>query len=629
MKKVTFFGILLLSMLWFPALKGQNKQMIPIEVQNAYKNGTRSFDGNPGPKYWENHARYRIQAKLLAAESSLEGTETVTYFNNSPDTLKMLTIRLYQDIFRKGAARAWSIDPDAVTQGVQIKYLKINGKEVKLPAGQYGYFFATNRYAKLPTPLLPGDSLVLEAGWKFKIAQKSANRMGNYGHGRFFIAYWYPQIAVYDDVSGWDKIEFNGITEFYNDFNDYDIKITTPPHYAVWATGHLENAADIYKKNIRKRLKEVAVSDKVMPVITQDDWNNNKVLKNKGENTWHFSASNVTDFSFAATPKYNWDASSVLVDSATGRRVRVDAIYPEGFKTFNKAALYAHKSVEFMSYQWPGYPYPYEHMTSFSNGTPNGGMETPMMANDGDPKDTISTANLVFHEISHSYFPFFMGTNEKKYAWMDEGWAAYLTGQFSAYLFPEYPYYQRYVKRFNTSSGREMEQPLMLPSNLFTDFNYYRVQAYTRSSLAYRFLRDAMGDVPFAKALHEYINRWHGKHPIPFDFFNTFSRSYGKSLMWFIKPWFFDRAYADQGIKKITNANQVVVENIGGLPMPVKVTCFYTDGSKKVFSKSPVVWQSGNRAVVIQADTSKVIKKIVLGASDIPDVDLSNNSLVK
>ena len=630
MKRVIFFGTLLFFLIQISTSTGQSRQLIPIELQNAYKKGTRSFDGNPGPNYWENHAKYRITATLNADESSLEGNETVTYFNNSPDTLKTLVIRLYQDILRKGAARAWSINPEAVTQGVQIKYIKVNRKEVKLPTGFFGFFFGTNRYVKLPKALAPGDSLVLDAGWKFHISAKSANRMGNYGHGRFFIAYWYPQIAVYDDVSGWDKIEFNGITEFYNDFNNYDVRITVPPDYAVWATGHLENAANIYRKNIQKRLKEVAVSDKVISVITQEDWNKNKVLKNKGENTWHFKAFNVTDFSFAAVPGYNWDASSVLVDSSTGRRVRVDAIYPENSKTFNrKAAVIAHKSIVFQSYKWPGYPYPYEHMTSFSNGTPMGGMETPMMANDGDPKDSVFLANLVFHEISHSYFPFFMGTNEKKYAWMDEGWAAYFSELFTHSVYPRYPEFMPLVKTFNVKSGREMEQPLMLPSNLFTDFRAYQVQAYTRSSLAYRFLRDAMGDEAFAKALHEFMNRWHGKHPDPFDFFNTFSQSYGKSLMWFIKPWFFDRAYADQGIGKVTNTNQIVVENIGGLPMPVIVKCFYTDGSSDTISKSTAIWQNGVRAILIQADSSKTIQKVVLGAPDIPDVDRSNNSLVK
>jgi len=625
MKKISFLLAALLLGLQFSALMAQSNRLIPIEVQKAYAAGTRSKDGNPGPNYWENHAHYQINAELLAAESSLKGTEKVTYYNNSPDTLNQLVIRLYQDFYKKGAARAWSIGSADLTNGVQIDYIKVNGESVKMPAKQDGYFFGTNRYIRLPHALAPGDSLILTAGWKFHIPATIRNRMGNYGKGRFLIAYWYPQISVYDDISGWDKVEFNGITEFYNDFNDYNIHITTPPGYAVWATGYLNNANEVYAKPVLKRLKRVKKPNKIITVVSQKDWDKNKVLKNKGANTWHFTAKNVTDFSFAATLRYNWDASSVLVDSATGRRVRVEAIYPDSSNSFRRAAFYARKSIEFMSYEWPGYAYPFEHMTSFSNGLLHGGMETPMMADDGDPKDTISAANLIFHEISHSYFPFFMGTNERKYAWMDEGWASYFTGAFSEKMAPEYPYFQRTAKRFSRISGRQMEMPLMIPSNLIYDFSSYRIQAYTRPSLAYKFLRNALGDTEFKKALHIYMSRWHGKHPIPFDFFNSFMNVTGQNLMWFFKPWFFGPGYADQAVKEVTAGNKIVIENVGGLPMPVRVICEYTDGSKDTFLESTAVWSKGQDTVSIQADKDKTIKKVVLGAPDIPDVDLSNN----
>ncbi len=625
MNKISILVTTLLLAFAFPDIYAQSNRLIPIEVQKAYAAGTRSKKGTPGPNYWENHAHYQINAELLAAKSQLKGTEIVTYFNNSPDTLKILVIRLYQNIYKKGGARAWSIGSADLTNGVQMDYIKVNGQAVKMPSGQYGYFYGTNRYIRLPHVLAPGDSLVLTAGWKFSIPKTIRNRMGNYGKGRFFIAYWYPQISVYDDISGWDKIDFNGITEFYNDFNDYDVHITTPQGYAVWATGHLVNAKEIYAKPVLKRYFEVQKSDKIIPVITQKDWDKNKVLNNKGPNIWHFTAKYVTDFSFAAALRYNWDASSVLVDSVSGRRVRVDAIYPDSSKTFQRAAYYARKSVEFMSYEWPGYAYPFEHMTSFSNGTRNGGMETPMMANDGDPKDTISTAGLVFHEISHSYFPFFMGTNEQKYAWMDEGWAAYFTGTFSAQMAPEYPYFQRTAQRFSHTSGRQMEMPLMVPSNLICNFSYYRVQAYTRSSLAYKFLRNALGDIKFKNALHTYMNRWHGKHPLPFDFFYSFENTTGQNLMWFFKPWFFGPGYADQSIVKITNGNKIIIGNPGGLPMPVNVTCTYSDGTKDSFNKSTSVWSKGQENIQIQANKNKKIQKVVLGSASVPDVYKNNN----
>jgi len=170
-----------------------------------------------------------------------------------------------------------------------------------------------------------------------------------------------------------------------------------------------------------------------------------------------------------------------------------------------------------------------------------------------------------------------------------------------------------------------MEVPLMLPSNLICDFSSYRIQAYTRPSLAYKFLRNALGDAAFKKALHVYMNRWHGKHPIPFDFFNSFMQATGQNLMWFFRPWFFGPGYADQAVKEVTADNKIVIENTGGLPMPVKVVCEYADGSKDTFTETTAVWDKGQDTISIQADANKTIKKVILGASDIPDVNMDNN----
>ncbi len=606
-------------------LFSQNYMWVPNEVKKAVMNGTRTVNGLPGKNYWQNHADYTIKAKLLTAESALEGEETVTYYNNSPDTLKSLVIRLYQDFYKKGEARSWTISPDDITNGMEITEFTVNGKKRDFPKRYGRYYFGTNHIVRLETALPPSGSVVLTFKWKFHVPETTRNRMGNYGKGRYYIAYWYPQIAVYDDVSGWDKIEFEGIVEFYNDFNNYDVKITVPDGYAVWATGHLENESEVFTPEIVRRLQKVRKSDEVINVITQKDWNKNRVLNKNSNNIWHFTAKNVTDFSFAAMPRYNWDASSVMVDSSSRRRVTVSAIYPDSAQTFDKAARYARESIIFMSYKWPGFPYPFEHMTSVSNGTPDGGMESPMMADDGDPNDTVSTLGLVFHEISHSYFPFFMGTNEKKYAWMDEGWATYFTGLFSLEMAPDYDFFGRTANSFSRTNGNESEVPLMYPSNLIADFYYYRVHAYGRSAMAYKFLYEAMGDSLFKTALHQYIKLWNGKHPGPYDFFNTFNSVAKQDLSWFINPWFFEKATADLSIKKVTNKGQIVVENTGGLPVPVKTTVMYDDGSNDTFFKPVSVWQQGVNAVIIQADTNKTIVSVVVGDSDIPDINKENN----
>ncbi len=607
------------------SLFSQSYSWVPNEVIAAVKKGTRTGNGFPGKNYWQNHADYNISARLITGESAVEGEETITYCNNSPDTLQNLVIRLYQDFYKKGESRSWTIGPDDITDGVEITEFSVNGKKREFPQKFGRYYFGTNHTVRLKNPLPPSDSVVLSFKWKFHVPETTRNRMGNYGKGRFYIAYWYPQVAVYDDISGWDQIEFEGIVEFYNDFNNYDVTITVPGGYTVWATGHLENEREVYNPEIVQRIKKAKKSDKIINIITQKDWKKNRVLNRNSNNIWHFKANNISDFSFAAMPLYNWDASSVMVDSSSRRRVIVSAVYPDSSNTFDKAAKYARESIIFMSYEWPGYPFPFEHMTSVSNGTPDGGMETPMMANDGDPTDTVSTLGLIFHEISHSYFPFFMGTNEKKYAWMDEGWATYFTGPFSMEKAPQFDYFGRTATSFSQTNGNEMEVPLMYPSNLIADFYYYRVHAYGRSTLAYKFLREAMGDSLFKTALHKYIKVWNGKHPCPYDFFNIFNSVAQSDLSWFINPWFFDKATADLSIKKVTNKGQIVIENKGGLPVPVKVTCIYTDGTNDTFYKPVSIWEQSPGAIVIQADSSKTIISAYVGNSDIPDVNKENN----
>ena len=220
-----------------------------------------------------------------------------------------------------------------------------------------------------------------------------------------------------------------------------------------------------------------------------------------------------------------------------------------------------------------------------------------------------------------------MGTNERKYALMDEGWAAFLPLEFSNRYFPDHPYAERSIKGFEYINGKEREATLMTLSYSIGDYDSYRIHAYVRSALAYYFLQDAMGKERFKSTLHEYMRIWHGKHPLPYDFFNVFKNYSGMDLDWFINPWFFTRAYADLGIKKITNDNKIVVQNYGGLPLPIVVLCEFADGTSEVIRRNTSLWSSGDPAVVIEVDPNKMIKKVVLGSELIPDVNETNNIL--
>jgi hypothetical protein len=627
MKKTVL--LLALVMILVSSLFSQTwNQMIPREIKKAYQHQTRSISGLPGPNYWQNHSDYTIEATLIANKSKLSGHELVVYHNESPDTLSKIVVRMYQNFYKKGNARSWTIDPSDITDGIEFSNMKVtdfSGKDIY----KKDYASATNLTVVLSQPLLPGDSLKLEMDWSFLIPQKSWNRMGNYGNDIFMIAYWYPQIAVYDDIDGWDKIEFNGVTEFYNDFNNYAVTITVPPGFMVWATGDLQNSTELFSKRVLNKIEKAYTSDEINMLFTAQDCRKGKVLKNRKKATeWHFKATYVTDFTFGSAKEVNWQGSSLVVDTVTGRRAFVDAVYPDSMITFPQAAEWCRWSVDFMSKELPGVPFPYSHMTSWSNSRRTGGMESPMMANDGDPTSKASAAGLFFHEISHTYFPFYMGTNERKYAWMDEGWAAYFTRFIYDSLFPDYHYAERMVSTFERLSGTEKEVVLMTPSYLIADWQSYRSHAYNRSSAAYTFLRDMLGNDLFKQGLHTYMMRWHGRHPMPYDFFASMEEGTGQSLKWYFSPWFFEKAYADMGIKKVTLDNKITIQNYGGLPLPVQISCEFEDGTTEEIYRTAAVWQSGLEAVVIDVESGKKIKSIRLGSEQIPDVNRANNEFV-
>ncbi|HEY9114795.1 MAG TPA: M1 family metallopeptidase [Bacteroidales bacterium] len=626
MKKLyLIFPVLLFSLL----ISAQNSfnALMPKEIREAYREGTRSLSGKPGPNYWQNYSRYEIEATLDTEKSELTGYEKITYYNNSPDSLVTIVLRLYQDLFKKGNSRDWPVNPEDLHDGTQINLLKINNQLIDLNNPSAANRTSTNLIVSLPEPLHSGDSVEISCSWSFPVSKNRPVRMGNYGDNNFFIAYWYPQVAVYDDIDGWDMIEYSGTVEFYNDINEYDVSISTSGNQLVWATGELQNAEELFSKYTLKKLENAKNSDQVLSIATSEENRKNKVLINNKQNTWHFVAHQVPDFSFATANESNWEGSSLVVDQNTGRKVFIEAVYPDSVLTFNNVANYARNSITYMSEQLPGWPFPYPKITVFCNAKRSGGMESPMMCNNGDASKSYDADNLTFHEIVHNYFPFFMGTNERKYAWMDEGWAAYLVSGYNDIYSPDFDYFARYVNSFENFSGKEAEVPPIYLSYQIKDYKAYRAHAYARSALAYNYLRNALGDSLFAVALHQYMANWNGKHPVPYDFFNTIQHASNQQLDWFFLPWFFDRAYADLGIKKVTVDNKIVIENIGGLPLPVQIKCEFEDGTFESYSQNVSVWNSGNQAVIVEVNANKKIQNVQLGSPQIPDVNKHNNYL--
>jgi len=624
MKKVVVVVVLFLV---FFSLQGQKKQVfIPHEVQKAYKNNTRSFTGKPGENYFQNHSQYTIEADFNPETGLLEGKETIVYTNNSPDDLSLIPLRVYMNIFKKGAERDFGLPSEDLHDGVQINSVSVNGTDVeKSQDMRMDKRNGTVRYLFLKESVKTGGKVKIYLEWTVQLPTNVTIRMGQYEKNSWFVGYWYPQISVYDDISGWDTHPFTGSAEFYNDFCDYDVTITVPKEYMVWATGTLQKPEKHYQSGVLKRYKQAHNTEEIIPVVTEKDIDNNKVLK--GNNKWQFKAKGVPDFAFAVSKHYIWDATSVEVDQNTGRRTFVSSVYKKSSESFKKVAEVAKETIDLLSDSVMRVSFPYPEMTVFNG---SGGMEYPMIINDGDTPDYINTVHLTAHEIGHNYFPFYVMTNESYYAFMDEGLISFLPRDVEGYLAdnPNFDPFRSITMDFKRRAGNMKEVPLMVKSYMLSDYSSYRLHAYVRPANAFYFLRDMIGHDKFHEIIKIYIDRWKKKHPTPYDFFYTFEDVLGKDLSWYWEPWFFEFGYPDLAIGEVSVTNssvEVDIKKLGNVPIPLQLTIQYKDGSKKVIRKDASVWKEGNSKYSLNLKRNKKIEKIEIGAPKIPDAVEENN----
>ena len=625
-------GMVLLFFLFQMGLAGIHASLyLPREIQQALEKKTRTLSGKPGEAYWQNRADYSISVKLVTETGKIEGEETVVYRNNSPDSLRKLVFRLYPNLYKKGNPRQFPLPEEDLTEGMSIDFLKIGEETFAVNEEKKKVRHTpTNLVVYLVQPIPPGANCCIEFRWHFTLPRKRPVRMGQYGNSEFFVAYWYPQVAVYDDVNGWDMREYTGTTEFYNDFNNYDVRITLPGDYVVWATGKLQNAEEVLRAEVVRRYRQALVSDTVVHIITPQDYREGRPTLPGSQHTWHFVAKNVSDFSFATSNHYNWDGVSLVVDTRTGRRVLTDVAYPDSATHYEEAALFARATVEYLSFQLPGVPFPYPHITTFCNGTRRGGMETPMMTNVGVPRERYRTIGLIFHEIAHTYFPFYMGINERKYAWMDEGWASFFPREVVERLEPDHDYLKGQIRAYVASAGKEWEVPMAILSYIINS-PAYRMASYNRSSVAYYLLLDYLRRERFRQALQEYIHRWHGKHPLPIDFFFTFNEIAGEDLSWFWKPWFFEMGYPDLALTRVVQQGEtceIHVRREGNLPVPIKLFIVYQDSTTLEVYRPMSLWKSGQKELVIREKVEKPLHSVCLETQYIPDVNEKNNCLI-
>ncbi|MEO5942513.1 MAG: M1 family metallopeptidase [Ferruginibacter sp.] len=609
------------SFFYISNLSAQSLLPTPTNIHDAINKGTRSISGLPGKNYWQNKADYDIKINFDPATRLLTGTEEITYLNNSPDTLKQIVFKLYPNLYKKGSQRLMSINAADISDGVSITEMKIDNEEHDVSTLRTD---GTNMSARIK-PAMPGQQLHFFIKFSYTLNKTSHIRTGEVDDGSYFIAYFFPRIAVYDDIDGWNMNPYLGIQEFYNDFCNFKTSITVPANYLVWATGDLKNCNDVLNEKFCKRIKQAEANDAFIDIIDSADLKAGNITKNNTTNTWNYEANNVTDAVFAISNHYIWQSSSLVVDKATGRRTRVDAVFNPFHKDYFKVASDARKTVEAMSYRFPKWPYPYNHETVF-DGLDQ--MEYPMMVNDNPVEDRAESIELTDHEIFHTMFPFYMGINETKYGWMDEGWATIgewlISPMIDSSLVDEYG-----MAATEKSAGTEVDLPITTLTTQEYGASMF-LNSYPKPALGYLYVKDMLGDDLFYKGLHNYFRNWAGKHPLPNDFFYSMNAGSGKNLNWFWQKWFYESGVPDVGIVKLSgssNKKQLTVTLKGTKPVPLDVTILYKDGSMQKIHRSIAVWGKGDKLVTINFTATKLIREITLGSTYIPDVDRSDNTL--
>ncbi len=480
---------------------------LPADVafERAVSRGTRTMRGAPGPKYWQQWTDYQLQAELNPISKRLTGQGSLTYHNRSPDALEEVYVQLLHNLFAPGARHntdvPWSVE------GVGLSRVAAQGQALKpVKNGGVGYEVdGTVMRIRLPRPIPAGGSATLEFSWKLRIPPDGAPRGGQDGE-TYFISYWYPQMAVYDDVNGWQIDQYLGNAEFYMGYGNYDVALTLPEGWLVTSTGALTNPEEVLSAQTRARLDSAAHSTGIVRVVGEADRKagTSTAQGTGGKLTWRFRADSVRDVSWGASSKFLWDATNAAVGDANGDgrpdTAAVHAFYRPELRAshWDQSARYSRHSVEFFSRYL--LPYPYPHMTAVDGPTSCGGMEYPMMTCIGGQWDTLGLYEVTTHEIGHMWFPMLVGSDEKRYAWMDEGLTQFDQSQAMADFFKGFDDEERNRGNYLGFAEGGGEVELIHHGDRYPTYGAYGVASYYKPATVLVALRGVLGAETFNKA---------------------------------------------------------------------------------------------------------------------------------
>jgi hypothetical protein len=605
----------------------------------AVEAGSRTLEGRPGPSYWQQSARYAIEATVDPEEKRVDGTTRIVYHSNATSPPSVLRIRLNQNLHAEGVPRN---DPAEVTGGFDIRRVVVEGSVVPDTAtGRPHYEIdGTIMLLWLPEAMAPGDSATVDLEWSFRIPQAGANgRMGWDADNLIYLAYWYPQVAVFDDVIGWQNDPFLGRAEFHANFADYDVRITVPDGWVVVGTGELANAEEVLAPAVLERLRRAEASDEVVNVLTADDFGPGVATRTSSDGllTWHHTADRVRDVAYSISRESLWDAARTPVGDLDGDGdtdyTRVDALYRASATSWVEAASYAQHSIAFLS-EYLDYPYPWSHMTAVEGqNIIGGGMEYPMMtligAYEGMPASLLY--GTIAHEFGHMWFPMIVNSDEIRWAWMDEGTTVFNTAQAAADFFPDTDPEFDEIRQFVGAANAGYDATMMR----WTDWEYpivWGVAAYPKPAAAMMALREIMGEAEFLDAFRGYVDTWAFKHPKPEDFFNWFETAAGRDLGWFWRSWYYEQWGLDHAIAGVETSGAetlITIEDLGDLPLPARVAVERADGSVEHVEVPVETWLEGSRSAVVRVAASPAVTRVTLDPEQrSPDSDRSNDTWV-
>jgi aminopeptidase N len=579
----------------------------------------RLGSGIPGDSYWQQQADHSIQVRLDVESNSIIGSESITYHNNSPDTLSYIWLQLEQNVHREDSIRSregrGTGEDDYV--GIEITRLDVNGT----PADWQEY--VTIAKVILPKPLKPNTSTTLDIDWSFAMPTEASMRMGyddSYEDGPVWeLAQWFPTPCVYDDVFGWNTFPYIGRGEFYTNFGDYDVEITVPNNHVVLASGSLHNQTSVLSKEQNNRLKEAKSSNDKIIIRSKDQLQE----ESDGEKTWKFEGKQIRTFAWATSASFIWEAASVEIEMLDGstKRVLCQVGYPaEESDIWDEGVEYLKHSIKY--YSETLYPYPWPQM-SMARGK-SGGMEYPMLIFcRGSSHEGLF--NVTDHEVGHNWFPMLVNTDERRHAWMDEGFNTFVN-HYSLEAFYGDRDHKPDVSRYIASNFMHDLKAINTPPDLLKSRRHL---SYRKPGYGMRFLREQiLGEERFDAAWQEYIHQWAFKSPRPSDFYRCMENASGMDLQWFFRGFFEEPMQLDQSVEQVIVKNKSVTitfQNNQDWVCPVDVTITCLDGTTHHYKLPVTVWAWSNQHKQTFKLPSQAVKVQIDANEAYPDINGRNN----